>query len=428
MKKTTFFVVFASLLMSSCLKDGFNDFDALNHDLVFHGVVNPTLGVPIGQGSATVFDMLNMVQLSTASMEIGNDSVMTLTYDTILNTQIDLSNSSKSRHGSKSDVVYVSRNSIEGAVAIDLFDNITLLDEADLEVDSLLVYLKAHLKASTEDSIRTINALQHFHVQVYYDQLRISVLGKDDNLYNILSLDDSIPVVDILQGEDIILFNNVDISNMINKRPKEIRYSARMNIAFESEFFAVLGISEDEFVADSIGVNLVDITADLKARFPISAYFNNIQYETDIDFTHSVHLDDLSIDSSMLYLECENGIPMALDIRASFIDNNNNEICVVLDSTIHGAVVNQVNNRYIATQPFVTVLGIPVDKTVYEALLNTTKIRLKAGLSTADVSSHHRVAIRANDKINLKVYAKLKPTYTLDYELGGNNDSEGGDQ
>lgn len=428
MKKTTIFVVFASLLMSSCLKDGFNDFDALNHDMVFHGVVSPTLGVPIGEGSATVYDMLNMVQLSTASLEVGNDSVMTLTYDTTLTTQIDLSNSSKGRHGSKSDVVHVSRNTIEGAVAVDLFDNITLLNEADLEVDSLLVYLKAHLKASTEDSIRTINALQHFHVQVYYDQLRISVLGKDENTYNILSLDDSIPVVDILKGEDIVLFNNIDISNIINKRPKEIRYSARMNIAFESEFFATLGVSEDEFVADSIGVNLVDVTTDLKARFPISAYFNNIQYETDIDFTHSIHLDDLSIDSSMLYLECDNGIPLALDIRASFIDNNNNEMCVVLNSTVQGAQVNYVNNRYIATQHTVSVLEIPVDKTVYEALLNTTKIRLNAGLSTADVSSHHHVAIRANDRIKLKVYAKLKPTYTLDYELGGNNDTEGGDQ
>ena len=64
MKKGIFFVVLASLFMTSCLKDGFNDFDALQHPMYFHGTVNPTLGVPIGTGSANIYDMLKMVKLA----------------------------------------------------------------------------------------------------------------------------------------------------------------------------------------------------------------------------------------------------------------------------------------------------------------------------------------------------------------------------
>lgn len=427
MKKTAFFAAFACLLFSSCLKDGFNDFDALNHPMSFHGVVNPTLGVPIGEGSATIYDMLHMVQLSTATMEVGSDSILTITYDTTMSFHIDMDNSKKKHHrGTKSDIVYVSSNNIEGSVAVDLFDNITILNDADLEVDSLLVYLQAYVKASAEDSAHTLNAIQNYHVQVYYDQLSISIVGQDNNLYNVMALDDSIPITDIIHGSNIVLFNNTDISNMINKRPKEIRYSARMNIAFEAAFFSTLGISEEQFVADSIGVQAVDIDADLLARFPVSAYINNLQYQTDIEFSPSIHLNDLMIDSSMIYLECENGIPLSLLIHAQFVDNNDQLLCDVLNTTVEGATVGLVNNHYIAVNQTTSILQIPVTETVFESLLNTSKIRLTAGLNTSDTSLHRRVAIRANDQLKLRVYAKLKPSYTLDFDLGGN--TEGGDK
>ena len=127
MKKSAFLIMFASLLMTSCLKDGFNDFDALRHDLAINGTVSPTLGVPIGSGSATIFDMLKMVQISYATMEVDSRGIISLAYDTTASFNIDLT-SSKGGNSKDADIVHIARNNIEGSVSIDLFDNIDFLN------------------------------------------------------------------------------------------------------------------------------------------------------------------------------------------------------------------------------------------------------------------------------------------------------------
>lgn len=435
MKKTLFLLVLSSLLMTSCLKDGFNDFNALGHDLSFNGTINPTLGVPIGEGSANVYDMLNMVQLSTAELEVSDAGIITITYDTTSHFQINMNNKGarKNKNGSK-EVVYVSHNEISGNVAIDLFDNITLLDTSNIEVDSLIVFLQAHLKATAEDSAHTMQAMNNYHVRIYYDQVILNVVGQDNSVTNVLSMyttpGDSLAIDNILAGEDIILFNNSDISGAINKRPKELRYSARMNIAFEAAFFATSGMTENQFVADSIGIDLVDVDAHLKARFPISAYIDNLQFETDIDFSPSFRLDELTIDSSMIFLNCKNGIPLNLDVRAQLLDNNDNVMCELLDpaqTTVAGADVqlDPVTNLYVSTGQKETLVRIPVTEEVFNAILNTAKIRLKAGISTSDTGNplRNRVSIKQDDKIAFKVWAKLKPSYNLDFNFGGSDDN-----
>ena len=99
MKKLSIFLVLASLLMTSCLKDGFNDFNALNYPMSFHGEVSPTLGVPIGSGSATIFDMLQMVQISYAKMEVDSRGILTIVYDTSMPWHVDFDNSKGTKGG-----------------------------------------------------------------------------------------------------------------------------------------------------------------------------------------------------------------------------------------------------------------------------------------------------------------------------------------
>lgn len=433
MKKTLFLLVLSSLLMTSCLKDGFDDFNALGHGFSFNGTINPTLGVPIGEGSANVYDMLNMVQLSTAELEVSDEGIITITYDTTAHFQINM-NKKGARNGGSKDVVYVSHNEINGSVAIDLFDNISLLDTSNIEVDSLLVFLQAHLKATAEDSAHTMQAMNTYHVRIYYDQVILNVVGQDNSVTNVLTMytapGDSLAIDNILAGEDIILFNNNDISGAINKRPKELRYSARMNIAFEAAFFASSGMTENQFVADSIGVQLVDVDAHLKARFPISAYIDNLQFETDIDFSPSFRLDELTIDSSMIYLSCRNGIPLNLDVRAQLLDDNDNVMCELLDpaqTTVAGADVqlDPVTNLYVSTGPKETLVRIPVTEQVFNAILNTSKIRLMAGISTSDTGNplRNRVSIKKDDIIAFKVWAKLKPSYNLNLNFGESEDN-----
>ena len=436
MKKTLFLIALASLLATSCLKDGFNDFEALRHEMNVSGTVSPTLGVPIGTGSATIFDMLKMVQISYANLEVDDRGIITIAYDTTASFHVDLENGKGGSGRKDGDIVHVARNEISGSVAVDLFDNLTILDEADIEVDSLLVKLDAFVKAQADTA--AIQAMQDYHVHVYYDNLTISVLGHDNVLYPVYpgayDTGDSIPIENLIAGENIRLFNNTDISLAINKRPKEIRYSARMNIAFEAAFFGT-GISENEFVADSIGVKSVDIDADVKVLFPVSAYLNNLQYETDINFTPSFHLDDLVIDSSMLYMDCQNGIPLSLLLRAQFVDENDQVLCDVFDpaqTEVAGADVelNPATNLYTSTGPKETLIQIPVTKTVFDHLLETRKIRLTAGLNTSPTNNpvRNRVSIQASDLLQLRVWAKLHPTYELNLDLNGNNEEEGGEQ
>ena len=308
----------------------------------------------------------------------------------------------------------------------------TFLDTTQIEVDSLLVYFRAYLKAEANDS--ALAMMDKYHVHVYYDSLYIDVLGHDNQLYHIYpsanTAPDSIPIENLISGEYITLFNNTDISAAINHRPKEIHYGARMNIAFEAAFFAST-ISENDFVADSIGVTAIDMNGDIKVRFPVSAYIDNLRYQTDINFEPSFRLDDLIIDSSMIYLDCQNGIPMSLLVSAQFVDANDVVMCDILNPTVtvvEGAEValNPATNLYTATTPKQTLVQVPITKPVFEALLNTKKIRLMAGLNTSPTGDpvRNRVSIQGNDKLNLRVWAKLKPEYTLDIDLGGNGSSE----
>ncbi len=446
MKKSIPLLVLACLLMTSCLKEGFNDFDALNHEFTLQGEVSPTLGVPIGTGTANIYNMINMIQISMAKMEVDSHGIMALTYDTTIHTIINLKDTNNgddhrdkkhhAKNGPKDDeIVHVSKNFIEGAIKIDIFDNISFLNETDIEVDSLLVDLNAYVKAHSYDSAHAIQAMHDYHVIVYYNNISISVVGQDNQVYEVVTLPDSIPITDLIHGDYITLLDHKDISNAINKRPKEIRYTVCMNIGFTSDYFAMSGLSENEFVADSIGIRIVDIDADMQARFPISAYINDMQYNVDIKFEPSFHLDDLTIDSSMLYIQCKNGIPFEFTLEAQFLDANNTLLCDILDpspTTIAGADValDPASNLYTSTGQKETLVKIPITKTVYDALLNTSKIRLSAAMSTSPTGNplRNRVSIKASDELTLRVWAKLKPTYTLHLDIPSNSNTEGGVQ
>lgn len=430
MKKTTFLIVLVSMLMTSCLKDGLNDFDALGHDMSFQGTIHPTLGIPIGSGSATIFDMLQMVQISNASMEINSNNIITVVYDSTQHWDIDMSSKSHKGPGSKtSDIVHVMHNRINGSVDIDLFDNISFLDNAELEVDSILVYCLAYIKAQAREG--AMEAMDSFHVQVYYDSLRINVVGQDGSVSNVLHIDDSIPIDSLVSGQYVTLFDNKDISNAVNMRPRELQYAARMNIAFEAAFFATAGISEKEFVADSIGINSISIDANIKVSFPISAYINNLQYQTDIEFAPSFQLGQIVIDSSMINIQCLNSIPLELSLRVQLIDSTDAVLCDILDpvTTIVEAApvaLNPTTNLYTSSGTSNTVIQIPITEFVFNNLLKTKKIRLSTVLNTTDTQDavRNRVSIQATDKIDLRVWAKVKPSYDLDINLGGDNEND----
>lgn len=431
MKKTLFFALLACMMFASCEKI-VGDLDFINHEIEVQGTVNPTLGVPVAHGSVSVYDILQMVQVTEATIEIGDDGIVNIVYDTSIQQTIAINESKKhsrpfKNHSKSANYVDTTHNSIQGSIIIDIFDNIdSTLNGASIEVDNLYVNVLAFVKANAREGAR--EAMDTFHVTVFYDSLYISAVGKDGSIQRI-NLPNVIPVDSLLEGQHIKLFKDEDISQVINKRPVEIRYGARMNIAFESAFYET-DLTAKEFVADSIGIDFVDINAGVRVDFPVSTYIKDLTYNTDLQFEPSFNLGELTIDSSMLILSCSNGLPLALGLSAALVDANGNELCQLLDptpTTIAGASVGMdVNGHFVAVNKSNSELRIPITEPVFNKLLKTKAIRINAVLNTSETGStlNKNVAIKSTDVLDIMVTAKIQPSYP--FTLGLNNNGQKG--
>ena len=437
MKKIAFLALTACMIFTSCEKI-VGDLDFLDHDMEIQGTVNPTLGVPVAHGSVSVYDLLQMVQVTEATIEIGNDNIVTIVYDTNIEHRVAIDNDGKAwrkgfrkNHYKATNYVDTAHNSIQGAVKVDIFDNIdSSLNGASIEVDNLFVNIGAFVIAESREN--ALNAMNAYHVTVFYDSLFLSAIGKDGSEQRV-DLPNVVPVDSLIQGQYIKLFDKEDISQVINKRPVEIRYGVRMNIAFAAEFYET-DVTASEFVADSVGIDSVNIDADIKVEFPVSTSIRDLTYNTDLKFAPSFNLGDLSLDESMLILYCDNGLPLALDLTAALIDSTGNELCKILDptpTTLNGAPVGSDGNGHIsAVGKSHTELKVPITASVFDNILKTKGIRIEAVLNTTPTGSatNNKVAIKSNDMLDILVTAKIKPSYPFSYDLNNNNNnsSKGG--
>lgn len=434
-KLSSLLLIVASLTFSSCLKDGFDDFEALQHDFTLEGEVNPTFVLPIGHGSATIHDLLTMVQESESYVEVDDRGILTISYSADTLFKIDLEEGSKKKQrGAKdgSEISNVVHHPFDGVQDIDLFNKMEIVDTATFEVDSILVSLDAFVKAF--EAYGTRQKVEDFGVRFFFDQLYLDVVGSDNRVYNIIAKQDTVWLDSIFDNQYIQLFNNTDISAAVNKRMKQVRYGGVLNIAITEDFYAN---SADDFVTDSLQITEIDIDGHIDVRFPISAYIDNLYYEQDIDLKSSIELDNISVDSSAIHLDIDNGLPLALIVSAELRDSNNHYLCNLLnDSLIDGASLKPLdsahpNGTQVTNQPTVSKIRIGINKNVWDALPKTRRIHFKAGLRTSDNGSHAHVAIRDTDLFGFKLWAYLHPSVSLDFNLTGddnNNNSNGNNQ
>lgn len=436
MKKRFFATIAACLLLASCEKV-VGDLEMFNHDFELQGTISPTLGVPIAHGSVSVYDLINMVQVTEANIEVGDNGIVTIVYDTNSFNTIDFEgtkhNRKPSKRGAKGTVYHnyvdTTHNSIMGSIPIDVFDNIdSTLNGASIEIDNLFVNAGTYVKAQARPD--ALSMMDTFHVAVYYDSIFISAIAKDGREERI-NLPHVIPIDSLIVGEYVKLLDNEDISEVINMRPVEIRYGARMNILFEAKFYEE-DLSAREFVSDSIGIHAVDLTSDLKIEFPLATYIKDLSYKTDLKLNTSLDFKDLTIDSSMLFLICDNSLPLALDIKATLlsidsISNDTVELSSLLDptaATLASAPVGlDTTGHYSSTGKNHSEIRIPITEKVYNDLLKSNAIRINATLNTSSTGStaNKNVAIKSKDMLNIIVTAKIKPQYPFTYEFENNN-------
>lgn len=426
MKKRLLLIAVACLAFTACLKDGFDDFEGLKHPLHIQGEISPTLGIPIGEASANIDDLLNMFQSFHAYVEVSDEGIISFVYDTVYQDTLYF-DEEKSKRPSSKTVVYTSRRIVSGESEIDLFSNIDILNNTELSVEQIMVDLDAYTISDSKP--QTDSLLGQQGVSIYYDSITLSVVG-EDNQEHVVIVPGELPNIildSIIHGQNIQLIHDKNINGIVNYRPKLIRYAARLNIAFDETFFSSGFMGDpDQFVSDSLGISYIYVDANIHARFPISLSLSNLNYSTDIEFNPSFDVESLTVDSSMLYLECSNGIPLELLLSGSLQDSNGVTLCQLFDPTpttlqASNVAYDAAAGHYVSSTPTTTTLAVAVTREVYDALKYTNQLHLEAGLSTrptGDPSNNH-VAIRNSDRLQIRVYAKLKPTYTLDIPLGG---------
>lgn len=428
-KKATILVLAAGvMLLASCLKDGFNDFDAFNHPMHITGEAHPELGVPVAYGEVNLWDMIQMVQTSNASFELNSADVITLVYrDSTSHWDFDMQESKVRREDNgRKEAVFTSRRFIAGEVEIDLFDSIGL-SNAELEVDSILVYLSAYIKGESGPGADTLTNREDVHI--YYDSITLKAVGEDGIPHTVLTSGTTrYPVDSILEGETVLLLDNENVNLIVNSRPKRFTYTARLNFGFEPSFFAHLGTTvTDTNVSNLLDIQSVSVDPVIQVRFPISLYANNLEYTTSMEFTVSERLEDFEIDSSMLYLKCTNGLPLSFFIDGQLLGPNGTVLCELVNDTVEGGSVSQVGDLYVVTNPTESVVGIPLTRQVYDALMECTAVRLHGRLNTSSTGNagHKCVAIRNTDFLGMNIYALLRPRYTFDIELNAPNGKGG---
>ena len=69
--KTITFAIIATLLVSSCMKEG--DFSELKHPIIFEGDFDPVLGIPFAKMSANMGDIVKLFD-STETSSVYIDS------------------------------------------------------------------------------------------------------------------------------------------------------------------------------------------------------------------------------------------------------------------------------------------------------------------------------------------------------------------
>lgn len=445
MKKSIFFALIACLMATSCEKI-LGDIDFLKQDMAIQGTVSPTLGAPIAHGSISLNDLINMVQVTEAKIEVDENDYVTIVYDDTSSNTVNFE--SKRKHGRsfkgnrKSDGDSdTSTSRFNGSLPIDIFNNIdSSLNGANVSIGSLYVDLGTFLHANTQqDASTTLDLMDSFYVYAYLDSIYLTAIDKHGNTNTLFFDSVMIPADSLVLGHHFNLLKQADIKEFINMRPVEIEYGANINIVFTSEFWAKDSLDAADFVFDSIGINSIDILADIKANFPVATQIQGLTYNQNLTFAPSFDLKDLTIDSSEIVLTFNNGLPLELGITATLIDSTDyggiDSLDLVTNATLRGApVVLDGNNRYVSSGKNPSTIKIPVTKKIFDFLIRTNAIRLSAMLSTTSTgdATNPTVTVKSSDVLDVYVTAKLKPSYPLDIDVSGNsndnNNEEGGEE
>lgn len=431
MKRKTFFltIVLACAALASCLRS--DDLEILRHPIHVTGSLNPQYGIPVATGEMNINDILSHLSSEYQGLLVEDEEVVTIAYETMMSDTIYAFSqipdvAPMPRNTTKDGSMWFSKDTvITDTIDIDFFNDVEF--SGQLNIEHIWLDLAVTAYGQCPESVRP-------YVKASFDNL---VVSYDDHNgvhkpFNAVSVN-PIEITDINEGFSHE-FQQVDVADMANDMPRRIYTSYRMRFSVSSEFIAS-AISSMYFgeILDSLRMSKLIYAADMAVTIPMSVQFDNLNYSYDLDLgdgLSSVNLDSIAnsiaegisvdIDTSILRLALDNGIPMEFTLGATLVDSNGNNLLEVFNNrTIASAATvpdPQDNDRFMAGESVRTVVEkkLTADE---QALLDDAKsLHLTLRIDT----QNKHVTIHRSDFLKIKAYLQVRPTVDIDIAVTDN--------
>lgn len=450
-KQVLLAVVFiAAALMSSCRKE---DLDMLQHPIHVQGQIAPNLQLPLASSSRMNFgDLLGMFDGTFSNVMVPGTDLIIFTYDTSFSDHAPLSQMTGSK-GTGSPKI-ITHKWVEKTVDIDLFEksDMSLLEDADITIDSLILDLVAHLQTVSHDT--TAARLLHDYGSACLDSLQISYTKQND-VTEILGTQNVPPLI-INNLVDVSTWQaSVNLADIFNKRPKSITYRFKIDVNIDNSFLTdpemvTLTLTDParaQEVQDSVQNAMMYYGADVTVTFPFNVHIGHLKYSYPIDINRGDGSSDndnkmkevfdkikdildgklgeivnADLDSIViLKMVVQNGIPLNIDINGTFLNANGDSTGILFPyQGIPSCAV--LNGEADSLNPGITnpPISIPLNMETLEKFFDTDKIRIDLKLSTL---GNAPVRIKKSDGLSLKLYVQIHPSIEFDWDLLNNNNN-----
>lgn len=419
----------ATVMLASCIRN--DEWELLRHPVHVQGTLDPNFGTPIAYGQVTINDVLHMFSGAYTGILDPEDEVLTINFEAegsdsiVARSLMEKAVATKGTFMSKDTTISYNIN-------ITLFDNVTLQEivNGNISINHLWLDFAVDVHGECLEEVRDSVAR---YVHAVFDSLVINYTDHNGTEHTFPSLDlEPIPFDSVLTTKHI-QFDSVDLADIVNSMPSNVKVSYRFRFALDDALFA-LDLADTHFnqLLDEIKMTKIRYAAKMKVAFPFEINIGALPYSFDVDLGEGlsrIDLDnlldsigegvDIDIKDSYLTLGFTNGIPMRLGIAGTMIDANDMPIGTPLFmDTIKSAGTapspDDIGTN-IAVNDSTTRVVIAMNRQRLQQLRNAKKIRFDMLMATGNKN----VTIRRSDYLKIKVYLRLHPSAEIDIPIYG---------
>lgn len=416
--------MFALITMVGCIKEG--DFSELRHPLIVEGEFDPVLGFPLAKMSADMGDLVKMLDSSqNLSLYVNDNDLISLRYSEIQHVNLDFTMGKGVQAADGSLMVYRTTE-LNGSVPISLFSRIEQLSEHNISAASIIVTMDADMKGYVKDSLL---AMVDRGAIIDFDSIRMQVKCADGHTEPLPLADTSktINISRLVNGVILHIVDHYDMHDLLERRPTELRYSLRMNMAIPADQLADDALGR---YIDSLGIDSIAATIQTNVDIPMQMYCEDLTYSDTIELnlqqmdTLLNQVEDyMTLRDSLSYfvIEASNYIPLEMKINGMLMDANYNVLQDKLfdtDSALVGAPVKKHGqlDLYESDGYSQSRLVLPIGWTMLRKLSRTKymKFMISASSSTRGAQeAKPKVAVKKDDRLDLRAYVVVAPHVSL---------------